>query len=342
MSSPRRPNLVLAVLFAAVCSMALPGGAAAQRTTVIKLATLAPEGSSLIRILNGFKEEVAEKTQGRVQIKIYPGGVLGDERDMMRKMHIGQIQAAALTAAGLSAIFPEFDVFQIPFMFRNHAEVDHVLSQTEDFFRQGLKERGYFLLGWMEGGFVQLMGTVPVESLAKLRQAKVWTWQDSPMAKAIFDEAGVAAIPLSVPDVLVGLQTGLVDVVYAPPTYAISLQWFTRIRYVVDVPLIYLLGGLVIKQADWRRISAEDRTLIEALAPGYLQRLREQDRRDNRQALEVMAKQGIELLTPTAEQVAEFRQVSDRAMDRIQGKTFSPATRQRIVALLEAYRREKP
>jgi len=320
--------------------LGLNAGPVSARKTIIKLATLAPEGSSWMSVFNELKEEVAQKTDGQVNIKIYPGGVLGDERDMLRKMHIGQIQAAALTSAGLSAIFSEFDAFQIPFMFQGYEEVDYVLEETEAFFRKGLEDKGYVVIGWSEGGFVQLMSTLPADTIARLKNAKVWTWQDSPMSKAIFDEAGVAAIPLSVPDVLVGLQTGLVDVVYAPPSGAISLQWFTRLKYIVDVPLIYLLGGLVVKKSVYEKMGAEHQAILNKIAPGYLQRLKAMVRRDNQEALAVMAAQGIQTLVPEKEEVLEFKRVSNSAMDKMQaaGNTFSAETRQRFIRLLKSFR----
>ena len=226
-----------------ILSLMMPPDASAAKTLRIKIATLAPEGSSWIKAFYAIDAEVRTKTDKQVGFKFYPGGVLGDEKDMLRKMHIGQIHGAALTSAGLSAIFSEMDVFQIPFLFESHHEVDYVTQEMTAVFKKGLAENGYILLGWSEGGFVRLMSTTPVATLDDLRKVKVWTWEDAPMTKAIFDQANVSAIPLSVPDVLVGLQTGLVDVVYAPPSGAISLQWFTKTKYMTEVKLIYLIGG---------------------------------------------------------------------------------------------------
>jgi TRAP-type C4-dicarboxylate transport system substrate-binding protein len=327
----------LAATFLMVAAM--PGWAG---KTVIKMATLAPEGSSWMNVFNELNQELQQKTDNQVKIRIYPGGVLGDERDMLRKMQIGQIHAAALTSAGLSAIFSEFDVFQIPFMFQKYAEVDYIVEQMEGVFRKGLADKGYVLIGWMEGGFVQLMSTVPADSIEKMKTAKVWTWQDSQMSKAIFDEAGVAAIPLSVPDVLVGLQTGLVEVVYAPPSGAISLQWFTKIKYIIDVPLMYLLGGLVVKKSVYDKMTPEHQAVLGEVTPRYMLKLKALVRRDNQQALDEMVKLGIEPLKPSQESILEFKQVSNSAMDRIQGDTFSPDTRDRVTRLLEKFKQENP
>ena len=313
----------------------------ASKPAVIKIATLAPEGSSWIRIFEDLNTEVKNKTQNGVRFKIYPGGVLGDERDMIRKMHVGQIQGAVLTSAGLSSIFSEMDVFQIPFLFESYDEVDFVFKKMKGFFKKRFEEKGYILLSWSEGGFVRLMSTVPMASLDDLRKAKVWTWEDAPMAKAIFEEAGVSAIPLSLPDVLVGLQTGLVEVVYAPPTGAISLQWFTKAKYMTDIPLIYLVGGIVIKKSFSNKIPPDHRQLLLELCPKYMDELKLVIRKENKEAIEVMAKHGVQLVHPSQDQIEEFKLISQKAMQRQIGKSFSKKVKDEVVEYLEARRKAK-
>jgi TRAP-type C4-dicarboxylate transport system substrate-binding protein len=321
--------------------MILPAASGAK-TLQIKIATLAPEGSSWIKTFHAIDAEVCAKTDKQVGFKFYPGGVLGDEKDMLRKMHIGQIHAAALTSAGLSAIFGEMDVFQIPFLFESHSEVDYVIEEMDAFFQKGMDENGYILLGWSEGGFVRLMSTTPIATLDDLRKAKVWTWEDSPMTKVIFDQANVAAIPLSVPDVLVGLQTGLVDVVYAPPSGAISLQWFTKTKYMTDVNLIYLIGGLVMKKNVFHKISPDHRKILLETCRRRMNELKATVRKENREAIEVMVKHGVKIITPTAAQVAEFKKVSAKAMERIEGKSFSKKIKDEVINKIETYRKNKP
>jgi len=311
---------------------------AEQKPVIIKIATLAPDGSAWIESLKKIDMEVAEKTGNIVRFKLYPGGVLGDEKDMLRKMHIGQIQAAVLTSSGLSAIFSEMDVFQIPFLFRDHQEVDFVTGKMDAFFKKGFEDKGYAMLGWSEGGFVRLMSVIPVDSLEKLRKAKVWTWADSPMAAIIFEEAQVSGIPLSVPDVLVGLQTGLVDVVYAPPSGAIALQWFTKIKYITDVPLIYLVGSLVIKKSVFHQISPDHQAVLKDSFERNMDELKIVIRKENQEALEVMAKHGVKILKPSEEEIKKFKDLSDRAMQRIKGHSFSKKVREEIEGYLRAYR----
>jgi TRAP-type C4-dicarboxylate transport system substrate-binding protein len=310
------------------------------KTLVIKLATLAPEGSSWIEAFNSIDKEVREKTGKQVRFKFYSGGVLGDEKDMLRKMHIGQIHGAALTSAGLSAIFNETDVFQIPFLFQSHDEVDHVLTEMDAFFRKGFDKNDYVLLGWSEGGFVHLMSTTPVATLDDLRKVKVWTWADSPMTKVIFDEANVSAIPLSVPDVLVGLQTGLVDVVYAPPSGAISLQWFTKTKYLTDVNLIYLIGGIVMKKKLFNKMSPAHQNILMDVCRRQMARLKTIIRKENQEAVQVMVKHGVKIITPSPAEVTEYKIVAEKAMRRLEDKRFSKKVKDEVTAKLEAYRKK--
>ena len=311
----------------------------AEKTFIIKIGTLAPEGSSWVKAFNTINAEVMKKTENTVQLKIYAGGVLGDEMDMLRKLKIGQIQGVALTSAGLSTLFREMDVLQVPFLFQNYEEVDAISKKIDPFFRKGFEDNGYVLLGWSEAGFVYLMSTVPIASVADLRKHKVWIWEDSPMSKAIFDEAGVKAIPLTIPDVLVGLQTGLVEVVYAPPTGAISLQWFTKIKYLTDVPLIYLAGGVIVKKDIFKQMPQPSQNFILESFQQRQDQLKTITRNENRDAVKVMVKNGVKIITPSKDQIEEYKRLSNRAMGHIGGQTFSKKVLDEVTSLLESYRR---
>jgi len=311
----------------------------AEKSFLIKLGTLAPEGSSWMKTFNTLNTEVMKKTENKVQFRIYPGGVLGDEMDMLRKLKIGQIQGVALTSSGLSTLFKEMDVLQIPFLFQSYEEVDSILKKMDSFFRKGLEDNGYILLGWSEAGFIYLMSTLPISSVTDLKKAKVWVWEESPMSKAIFDEAAVSAIPLSVPDVLIGLQTGLVDVVYVPPTGAISLQWFTKIKYMTDVPLLYLAGGVVVKKDIFKQIPQTSQNFILESFQQHLNQLKVVTRNENRDAIRVMTKHGLKIVTPSKDQIDEFKNLSNKATGHISGQTFSKKVLDEVTSLLESYRR---
>lgn len=306
---------------------------------VIKIATLAPEGSAWMQVFNKMNADVIKKTDQKVRFRIYPGGILGDEGDIIRKMYIGQIHGAALTASNLTSIFKEMDVFQVPFLFQSYDEVDHVVQKMDQFFKKGFESHGYVLLGWSEGGFVRLMSMTPIVTFDDLRKAKVWTWEEAPLARAIFKEAGVAGIPLSIPDVLVGLQTGLVDVVYAPPAGAISLQWFTKIKYITDVPLIYLAGAIVLKKDFLNRMPKAFQDALTESFSAYMVKLKEVVRTENREALKVMAKHGVKIVKPSKEQTEEFKRVSKNAIRQPGSRKFSDDVLNRISGYLDTYRR---
>ncbi|MCJ7547646.1 MAG: TRAP transporter substrate-binding protein DctP [Deltaproteobacteria bacterium] len=328
-----------AVLCIVALMLCIPSIGSAQEVTVIKIATLAPDGSSWMKTLNAINAEVMEKTKGKVVFKIYPGGVLGDEKDMMRKMQIGQIQGAGLSSGGLAQIYKEIDVIHIPFFLQNYEEVDYVLKKMGPYFKKGLEDNGYILLGWSEAGFTYLLSTVYVSSVDDLKKAKVWIWQESPMAKAIFHEAGVAAIPLSLPDVLVGLQTGLVDVVYSPPTVAIALQWFTKVKYLVDVPLSYIGGGLVVKKDIFKKLPQSSQTIIFESFQRNLDQLKTITRRENQEAIKVMQNNGVKIVTAPQDTVAEFKRLSEKALSRFTNQTFSPKALADATAILANHRK---
>jgi TRAP-type C4-dicarboxylate transport system substrate-binding protein len=325
---------VLCWLFGALLT---PQPAVGQSPAILKLSTLAPDGSAWMQVLKAAADEAQQKTGGAVQFKIYPGGVMGDERDMVRKMHIGQIHACMLSSASLASLFSEIDVLQTPFLFNSYPEADYLVEKMEDGFKSGLEKNGYLALGWSEAGFVYLMSTVPVDTLEQLRKAKVWIWSDSPMAQAIFREAGVIGVPLSITDVLVGLQTGLVEVVYAPPSVAIALQWFTRIKYLTEAPLNYMLGGLVVKKDVFDKISLPHQAAVKEVFQRHMIRLKEIIRAENQEALAVMQKQGVKFLAPGKATVDDFKAISERAMQKEDAHKFTAKTKEQAFVWLKAY-----
>jgi TRAP-type C4-dicarboxylate transport system substrate-binding protein len=319
-----------------------PASAPCQSPVTLKLATLAPDGSAWLQVLKAAADEVRQGTGQSVQFKIYPGGVMGDERDMVRKMHIGQIHASMLSSASLANLFSEIDVLQIPFLFNSYSEADFLVEKMESGFKAGLEQNGYLALGWSEAGFVYLMSTVPVGTLDQLRKAKVWIWSDSPMAKAIFGEAGVSGVPLSISDVLVGLQTGLVEVVYAPPSVAIALQWFTRIKYLTEAPLNYMMGGLVVKKDAFDKISPPHQAIVKDVFQRHMNRLKQLIRSENQEALAVMQRQGVTFLAPGKTTLDEFKTISEKAMQQEHGHKFTARTKDQAFLWLKAYAEGKP
>ena len=305
---------------------------------VIKIATLASAGSPWMQVFDELNMEVMHKTDGNVRFKIYAGGILGDEKIVLKKMFVGQIQGAALTASTLKSIFNEIEVLQVPMLFKNYKEVDYITVKMDYFFKKGLEEKGYVLLGWSEGGFVQLMSLAPVVTLEDLRRSKVWIWEEAPLSHAIFKEAGVAAIPLTIPDVLVGLQTNMVNVVYAPPAGAVDLQWFTKIKYITDVPLMFLTGGIVIKKSLFDRMPKDYQHILLESAKAHMVKLTRLVRAENNEALIVMQKYGVKLVKVAEEEKDAFRRLSEKAVQQPGNRSFSDEVLENLYGYLEEFR----
>lgn len=276
-----------------------------------------------------------------VKLRAYPGGVLGGDRDMIRKIRIGQIHGAGFTGMGLGTINGDIFVMEIPFLFQNYEEVDYVLSKMDDYFRKGFREEGYVLLGWSEIGFVYLLSNVPVTSVKDIKGTKVWLWEGDPIARPVLRKAGVAPIPLGIPDVLMALQTNLIDVVYASPLAAIALQWFTKVKYMTDLPLIYSLGGILLSKRRFDKIPANLQEIVKDVFHNHASLLNVRTRKDNDEAVRVMQKQGIKLVSPTDEETKEFKRISLEAIDELGDKVFSKDVLVRVKSHITQYRKAR-
>lgn len=307
-------------------------------THVLKISTLAPEGSAWMNAMNAMNEEIVKATGGRVKFKFYPGGILGDEGDMLRKIRIKQIHGGLFAGTGLGIINPKILVMEVPFLFDSYEEVDSVMSEMEAFFRRGLEEKGFVSLGWAESGFVYLLSNAPLVHLNRLKGLKVWIWGDAPVTQAVFKEIGLTGVPLGVPDVLIALQTKLLDVAYASPLAAIALQWFTQIKYVTDVPLAYSVGGFVVNSATFNRIPYPLRLEVKKIMTRHFSRLRRKTRQDNAEALDIMKQEGIQVLKPMQSEVSEFRKHVHAAMNKLGDRGFSHNTLLRVMEIIEKQR----
>jgi TRAP-type C4-dicarboxylate transport system substrate-binding protein len=178
---------------------------------VIKFATLAPDGSTWMKAMKLFTDEASAKTAGRVKFKIYAGGVSGDEKDVVRKIRLGQLQAGGFTGVGIGEIAPEARLLDTPFLFKNSKEIDYVYKTMDGDFRKIFESRGYVLLGWAEVGIVNVFSNSPITKPEDMRNVKIWLWEGDPIAEAMFAALKVRPIPLSVTDVMTSLQTGMIN-----------------------------------------------------------------------------------------------------------------------------------
>ncbi|MEW6185474.1 MAG: TRAP transporter substrate-binding protein DctP [Thermodesulfobacteriota bacterium] len=313
--------------------------ASSAEKVILKIGTLAPEGSTWVKTFRDINRELVQKTGDRVTLRIFPGGILGDEEDMLRKIKVGQIQGGFFSGGGLGIIFKDIKILIIPSLFENYKEVDAVMAKLIPHFEKGVQDNGFKIMGWAESGFIYLFSKQPIKGAADLRRGKVWIWEDTAIGRAVFKELGINGIPLGIPDVLVSLQTGIIDTVYASPAAAISMQWFTRVSYMTDVPLSYTVGAAVLHKSAYEKIPAELRGTVEEIFRRHLTLLKETVRKEDQKAIGVLTRQGIKLISPNEKEVKEMQALSLKGVDNLSEDLFSKKILAEVKALLKTLRK---
>src|SRR5262249_7418489 len=279
---------LLGILGLCAVAAAAPAGA-----TEIKVATLAPKGSGWAKILEEGAKSIAEKTADRVQIKYFFSGSQGDERDVVRKMKLGQLDGSALTAVGLGLIKGDVRVLELPFLFKSDKELDYVRDKMSGDFEKQFDEAGYVLLAWGDVGWVHLFSNIQLTSKGDLDKTKMWAWTDDPIVRAFFKRLGINGVPLGVPDVLPSLQTGTIDACYGSPYAAVVLQWYSKVKYATGTPISYSIGALVVRKEVFSKLSAEDQKVVKEMSRVMGGQLMTRIRADNERAKNTIQKSGI-------------------------------------------------
>ena len=325
-------------LFAAL--MLLAGHSSHAAT--FKLATLSPDGSFWMRTMREAGKEVEAATDNRVKFKWYPGGVMGDDKAVLRKMRVGQLQGAALPMGELLSFYPDSQAYGIPFLFNSYEEVDYVRSQLDDSLITGFAEGGMEVLGIAEGGFGYFLTAEPVRVPADLQQQKVWVPQNDVVSARLAQSIGVTPIPLTLPDVLPGLQTGLVNTVAVSPMGAIVLQWHTRVAHITDIPLMYFCGVISLTGKSFNKLSADDQAVVKAIFGRAFKLIDERNRMDNVKALEALTNQGVEtvVLTDAERDAWLAMRAPGEQMMQSEGQLSREAL-ERIKGLVEAFRQSQ-
>jgi len=319
-----------------LCALA---SAASADTRTIKIATAAPEGTSWMKEIRVAAEQVKQRTQGRVELKYYPGGVMGNDAAVLRKIKLGQLQGGAFTAAELSQVYKDAPIYSVPFQFREQAEVDHVRRKMDEDLRRGIAQSGMVAIGMAGGGFVYLMGTKPIRNSADLRASKVWAPQTDRIAQVALQAGGVEPVLLPLSDVYTALQTGLVETVANTLAGSIAFQWHTKVKYVVELPLTYVMGIMVVDKKIYDQLSPEDQKALSEEMQNAFTRLDGANAKDNEQARATLAKQGIEFLTPGPQEVAYWLGVGAESAKRLNAdNAFTPELYQKMVSAIAEYR----
>ncbi len=306
----------------------------------LKIATVAPEGSAWMQEMRQVGKRIEQETQGRVRLKFYPGGIMGNDKTVLRKIRAGQLQGGAFSSGALAQVYPEVELYGLPLVFRSYAEVDYVRARMDEQVVAGLDREGFVALAITDGGFAYLMSQRPMRQVGDLAGAKVWTQEGDVMSETAFEIAGVAPVQLSLADVYTALQTGLVDTVAASAMGAIALQWHTKVKYLTDVPLTYLTGAFVIDKKIFSKLQPGDRQVIRQTVREAAQRLDAGSREGERSARRALQQQGIEFVSATApEEVERWHDITREALAVLREKQiYSDAMIDELKRLLEEYR----
>ena len=332
-----RPNLRSLVF--ACFGVALSAASVQAADYEIKLSVLAPEGSTWVKEMEAMNQELQAKSGGKLALKIYAGGVSGDEKDVLRKMRIGQVHAAAFTGVGLGQIVPSVRILELPMLFRNYQEVDYVKGKLQPEFEKQFDANGFVMLGWAEAGFVNIFSNKPIANKEDMKGVKMWAWEGDPLVKAMYETLGIVPIPLALPDVLTSLQTNLIDGVYGPPLGIIALQWFTKVKYMTEANLANSTGGLLISKAQFAKLPPDLQALLKETGAKFGAQLVQKIRAENSSAVATLKKNGIQMVAVDPKAKEEMIQLSEAVYPKLAGNLYPAALLARVKTLIAEVRK---
>ncbi len=315
---------------------ATPAPALARGTT-IKLATIFPDGSIWHRAFEQMGEAWERETDGDIKLRIYPGGVAGDEPDFVRKMRIGQIHAASMTINGLGELDEGFRVFEIPLFYQSYEEIFHVIEALGPMLEARLEEKGFKLLHWGHGGWVHVFSKQPVRSLADLKRLKMFTWAGDNRMVQWWKNNGFHPVPLAATDIMTGLETGLIEAVPTPPLAALSLQWFRGTPHMLDHRIVPYLGGTVVSTRTWEKLDDDQQEALLEGAKGAEELLMSEVPPKESEAIEAMKERGLSV-HPLSDSPENWEAVASAFAEEMRSTVIPEDVFQAALAARDAFR----
>lgn len=307
----------------------------------LKIATVTPEGSQWMKDMRSSANEIKERTEGRVKIKYYGGGIKGDDAKVLAQIRIGQLQGGAFTPSALAAIYPDLNIYGMPLVFNSAEEAAYVRGHLDSRLQRGLEDAGFVNFGFAAGGFANLTSNEPVKSLADMKGKRVWVPEGDAMSRASMQALSLMPVTLPLTDVLTGLQTGLIDIVAIPPIVALLMQWHTKVKFVSELPLVYTFGFMAIDKRAFDKISTQDQAIVREVMGATYRKFDKANPVDNKGAFDALIKSGIELIEFGAEEFAEVRSVLLKSNRQLGEKgEFSLTLYDEMMRHIEDYRSE--
>ncbi|MCH8943880.1 MAG: TRAP transporter substrate-binding protein DctP [Proteobacteria bacterium] len=307
----------------------------------LKIATVTPEGSQWMKDMRSSANEIKERTEGRVNIKYYGGGIKGDDAKVLAQIRIGQLQGGAFTPSALAAIYPDLNIYGMPLVFNSAEEAAYVRGHLDSRLQRGLEDAGFVNFGFAAGGFANLTSNEAVMSLADMKGKRVWVPEGDAMSRASMQALSLMPVTLPLTDVLTGLQTGLIDIVAIPPIVALLMQWHTKVKFVSELPLVYTFGFMAIDKRAFDKISTQDQAIVREVMGATYRKFDKANLVDNKGAFDALIKSGIELIEFGAEEFAEVRSVLLKSNRQLGEKgEFSLTLYDEMMRHIEEYRSE--
>ncbi len=328
---------ILPVLLFAFLQASFP--AAAQ--TVIKMATIVPDGSKYSQILKEMALAWKTASNGAVEVRLYQGSVAGDDIDVIRKMRLGTLNAALLTSVGVASVDKSVFALQTPMMYRSYDEVDYVLEKMGPKLEATLAGKGFIVLNWVDGGWVRFFTKVPAPSPEELKPQKLFSWAADPQATEIWKNAGFNPVPLPSTEISTALQTGLVSALPTTPQAAVLLQWYNQAKNMTDVKWALLLGATIISKQTWEKIPPDLRPQLLAAAKEAGAKLRAETRAAGERDIEAMKKRGLNVVAVDARGEGLWRSAAEAAYPRIRGNIIPAEMFDEAARHLADYRKQK-
>jgi TRAP-type C4-dicarboxylate transport system substrate-binding protein len=294
---------ILAILvLTAGLTLALPLQAA-----TLKIATVTPENSQWMKDMRAGAKEIKERTEGRVQIKYYGGGIMGNDQKVLSRIRIGALQGGAFTPTALAGQYSNLNLYGLPMMFDSEEEAAFARSRLDARLSAGLEEAGFVNFGFAAGGFAILMSNTPVDSLDDLKGKKVWIPEGDDISRRAMEAMSLSPVTLPLTDVLTGLQTGLIDIVAMSPIGALVLQWHTKVKYITELPLVYTLGFMAVDKKAFGKLSEDDQAIVRDVMGRTYKNFDKANLIDNRGARDALLNTGIKTVPVPPEEYEKVR-----------------------------------
>jgi len=249
------------------------------------------------------------------------------------------LDSGGFTGVGLGEIVPEVRIMDSPFLFRSYDEVDYVSGLLFDHFARKFDEKGFVLLGWAEVGFVYVFTNTPINSLEDMVGVKMWMWEGDPIAESTFKAFGISPIPLSIADVMTSLQTNLINGVYISPLACIAVQWHTKVKYMLDLPLADSNGAILLSKKKFNQLSDSEQEIVKRLSRKYFDQLTDLSRKDNAESLELLKEIGITFTSiKDKSKIEGFYRSGREARKDLVGKLYDQELLQRVEGMLAEFR----